>query len=225
MRTMLESPLRFLLLLVPTAVLGGILFGSAGRWGLRMFWAYLGVFVGVGVLAMLKPPDPGLVKERLRPGPGGKDRLVVIVGPAFLFGHLAVAGLDAGRFHWSDTIPLPLQVVALGGLAISFAWVSWGRTVNRFSSTVVRIQKERGHHLVTDGPYQYVRHPQYAGLIVFVPCSPLALGSWWSFVLAIPFFLLVIRRTIIEDRFLRENLEGYVGYMENVRYRLVPGLW
>ena len=58
-----------------------------------------------------------------------------------------------------------------------------------------------------------------------IPCSPLALGSWWSFVLAIPFFLLVIRRTIIEDWFLRENLEGYVGYMEKVRYRLLPGLW
>lgn len=225
MRTILESPLRFLLPLIPIAVFGGILFGSAGRWDLPMFWAYLGVFTALGFVGMLRAPDPGLVKERLRPGPGGKDYLSLVVGMPLVFGHLVVAGLDVGRFRWSDTIPFRLQLVALGCVAASLGWVMWGRGVNRFSSTVVRIQKERGHHLITDGPYKYVRHPQYIGVMVSLPCSALALGSWWSLVLAAAYLPLLIRRTVIEDRFLRENLEGYVGYVEKVRYRLMPGLW
>ncbi len=97
--------------------------------------------------------------------------------------------------------------------------------VNRFFSSVVRIQKERGHHLVTDGPYRYVRHPGYVGAMISMPASAIALGSWWSLLPATAFSLVVFRRAALEDAFLRDNLDGYNRYMERVRYRLLPGLW
>jgi protein-S-isoprenylcysteine O-methyltransferase Ste14 len=101
----------------------------------------------------------------------------------------------------------------------------WASTVNRFFSPVVRIQTERGHHVVTDGPYRYARHPGYAGAILGVPCTALALGSWWALVPAAAFVLAVLRRITIEDQYLKDNLPGYPEYAEKVRHRVVPGLW
>ena len=96
---------------------------------------------------------------------------------------------------------------------------------NRFFSAVVRIQDDRGHHVVDRGPYSIVRHPGYAGMIVFAPLSGLALGSWLSVAVAFVYSALVARRVLFEDRFLRTNLDGYQAYTERVRYRLVPGLF
>ena len=97
--------------------------------------------------------------------------------------------------------------------------------VNRFFSPVVRIQEERGHHLITEGPYRFIRHPGYAGmLLAFAGVGP-ALGSWWSLVPLVPVVLLILRRLLIEDRYLHEHLEGYAGYAQRVPYRLLPGVW
>jgi protein-S-isoprenylcysteine O-methyltransferase Ste14 len=97
--------------------------------------------------------------------------------------------------------------------------------VNRFLSPVLRIQTERRHHLITAGPYQYVRHPGYAGAIVAFLSSPLALGSWWAFAPILPLVLLIARRAAAEDRFLHTHLPGYSEYAAQVRYRLLPGIW
>ena len=210
--------------LMGIALMAGVLFGCAGRFDLPIFWAYVGVFSVLLVPVALTVYDPDLAKERLRPGVGGKDWLFV-VGRLFVPGHLAVAGLDVGRFHWSDTVPIGVQIAGLVGFAASFGFILWAVAVNRFFSPVVRIQKERGHHVITEGPYRYVRHPAYAAMIVGFPLSALALGSWWSLLPAGAFALLVIRRTALEDRILRKELEGYAGYAEQVRYRLVPGIW
>ena len=96
---------------------------------------------------------------------------------------------------------------------------------NRFFSPVVRIQHERGHTLVTSGPYRFVRHPGYVGAILASACGGVALGSWWSLVPLAPFAALFLRRTAVEDRMLRADLDGYAGYAERVPYRLVPGRW
>ncbi len=141
------------------------------------------------------------------------------------FLHLVVALLDVGRFHWSGTLPRVLQVAAVIVFAASIAWVIWATAVNRFFSPVVRIQTERGHHLITTGPYRYMRHPGYIGMILGLPASALALGSWWSLVPALAYSLVILRRTALEDRFLTEQLDGYKSYAENVRYRLLPGIW
>lgn len=214
----------FLRWVVTTFLIVGLLFGIAGRRDLPMFWAYSAVFSLLGLTAIFTI-DPDLARERRHPGPGGIDRIRgLVVGFLFLV-HLVIAALDVGQYHWSDTVPLGLQIVGLTLFTASFGLVIWAMAVNRFFSPVVRIQKERGHHLVNEGPYRRVRHPGYIGMCVGVPSSALALGSWWSLVPAAPFALLILRRAVLEDRYLQENLDGYRGYTETVRYRLVPGIW
>jgi protein-S-isoprenylcysteine O-methyltransferase Ste14 len=213
--------LRLLLFLVLVAAL---LFGLAGRWDLPGFWIYVLIF-GAACLPAIRRVDPDLVRERMHPGPGGRDRALRWVALPLGLAHWAVAGLDVGRFHWSDTVPPAMRVAAMVGLALSLGLCMWAMTVNRFYSPVVRIQSDRGHRLVTAGPYGYVRHPGYAGTLVFCLCSPLALGSWGSMApMAILLFLL-LRRTALEDRFLRQHLDGYEQYAQRVRFRLLPGMW
>src|SRR5262245_62050852 len=101
-----------------TAVCGAILFASAGRWDLPLFWAYLGVWAAASVVGSLVT-DPGLTQERLRPGPGGKFYLTDVLIPLLWVAQYVVAGLDVGRFHWSDTVPLPVQVVALAAVTVA----------------------------------------------------------------------------------------------------------
>jgi protein-S-isoprenylcysteine O-methyltransferase Ste14 len=177
------------------------------------------------LLAGVSFMDPGLREERLRPGPGGRSRRIRFLALPFIVAHLVVAGLDVGRFGWSGPIPLAVQATALAGYAACMGLSLWAMAANRFFSPVVRIQDERGHHVVTSGPYGYLRHPGYTGLIVGSICGGVALGSWWSLVPLAPLVGMFLWRTAMEDRFLHEGLEGYVGYAQRVRYRLVPGLW
>ncbi len=122
---------------------------------------------------------------------------------------------------------MPLAVHAAGLIAyvLGMGLAMRALVVNRFFSPVIRIQVERGHRLITGGPYRFVRHPGYAGMLLSFLGSGLVLGSWWSFLPLIPALVLILRRTILEDRHLREHLEGYVGYAERVRSRLLPGVW
>ena len=166
----------------------------------------------------------GLLVSWLFAAVAPNDSIRVFAGP-LLFGSAVVASLDVGRFHWSDTVPLPLQIGALALFALGMALAVWAMAVNKFFSSVVRIQKERGHHLITSGPYRFVRHPGYTGMLFGGLASPLAMGSWWALAPAAVYALLVLRRAIIEDRFLMESLEGYKAFSGQVRHRLVPGLW
>lgn len=204
-------------------VTAGLVFGSAGRLDLPFFWAFFGVVIAAWLIA-LTVIDRGLMEERQRPGPGGVDRqLRFLILPVFA-GLLIVAGLDAGRFHWSH-LPEPVQFLALVAVAGGYGLSIWAVSVNRFYSPVVRIQSERGHHLITSGPYARVRHPGYAGsLLVILGTGPL-LGSWWALLPGCAAAACLLRRLLIEDRFLHAHLDGYVEYARRVRYRLVPGLW
>jgi protein-S-isoprenylcysteine O-methyltransferase Ste14 len=209
---------------VPTAILVAAIFLPAGRLDLPHVWAYVLILLLATLFAGLFMMDPDLRQERLHPGKGEDSRLRIVVLPFFL-AHLVIAGLDVGRLHFSDSVPLWARVAGLAGLAGGFAWISWAVRVNRFFSPVVRIQSERGHHLVTNGPYRFVRHPGYLGSLLMCAASALALGSWWAMVpLVVPLSLLV-RRTVLEDRFLHRELAGYTEYAARVRYRLVPGIW
>ncbi len=226
----LKRGIRNLLGYIASAVfILALLFWCAGRWDIPMLWAYSAIFLALTLVGTLTI-DPDLMKERLRPGPGSIDRGVTGVLVAVSFGvsylsHIVVAGLDVGRFHWSDTLPPGLQVAALIVFAVSWAWVNWAMAVNRFFSSVVRIQSERGHQLVSGGPYRYVRHPGYIGAMIGMPASALALGSSWSLLPASILSVLILRRAALEDRYLKEHLDGYKSYAETVRYRLVPGIW
>jgi protein-S-isoprenylcysteine O-methyltransferase Ste14 len=200
-----------------------------GRWDLPMVWATFGVYLGALAASwfFIFRKDPELLKERQEPGPGAKDwdrRWLRIYGATLLI-IVVVALLDVGRFHWSDTVPLWLQIASLLGLMASMLLTGWAFKENRFFSEVVRIQHDRGHHVVTTGPYRYVRHPGYAGNMISFPCFALSIGSWLALMLTVVLIVLFVIRTSLEDRTLQEELAGYEAYAQQVRYRLVPGIW
>lgn len=200
------------------------LFGSSGTFAIAVFWIYLAILAAIFIASILWL-DPDLARERMRPG-GKKPPLVLRLFSGVLVLHWIIAGLDHGRLHWSDTVPLWLQYLSLIALAGAYAFCIWAMRVNRFFSSVVRIQSDRGQYVVTTGPYAVIRHPGYLAGIVVVVASGIALGSWiaaaFLAVATIPFLLY---RAITEDRVLQAELPGYRDYAERVRWRLVPGLW
>jgi len=200
------------------------LFASAGTVALPTYWVYLGIFAAVFVASFLLL-DPDLARERMRPG-GNTQPLGLKVFSGVLFAHWIVAGLDRGRFHWSDTVPAWLQWASLVLLAAAYALCLWAMRVNRFFSSVVRIQSDRGHVLVTGGPYAFIRHPGYLAGVVIILTSGAALDSWLAtavlVVFSVPFLLY---RAVTEDRVLLADLPGYPGYAARVRWRIVPGIW
>jgi protein-S-isoprenylcysteine O-methyltransferase Ste14 len=217
----ISAYLRATVLLIAAAA---ALFVSAGTFALLSFWLYWAMLVAVFVAAFALL-DRGLLQERMRPG-GRPTPLGLRVLNVILLGHWIIAGLDRGRLHWSDSVPLWLQLLALFIIVASYALVFWAMLVNRFFSSVVRIQSDRGHVVVTGGPYAFIRHPGYSAGILILAASGVALGSWLAaaFLIAItvPFLLY---RVINEDRVLRAQLPGYADYAQRVRWRLVPGIW
>jgi protein-S-isoprenylcysteine O-methyltransferase Ste14 len=161
----------------------------------------------------------------MRPG-GKKPPLSLKIFSLVLFMHWIVAGLDRGRFHWSDDVPGLLQGVCLFTVAAGYALALWAMRVNRFFSSVLRIQTDRGHQVVTTGPYAFVRHPGYTAGILIIVASGLALGSWLAAALLVIFSLpFLLHRAITEDRILQVELAGYSEYAARVRWRLLPGIW
>lgn len=132
--------------------------------------------------------------------------------------------VDAGRFHWSPE-PLWLQVVGAVVLLCSFYLFFLTFRENSYLSTVVRLQSERGHCVISTGPYHYVRHPMYAGFLLFMTGTPLFLGSWYGALLGLAFMLVLARRAVLEERTLQAALPGYAAYMAQVAYRFVPYVW
>jgi protein-S-isoprenylcysteine O-methyltransferase Ste14 len=205
------------------ALVGLLLFGCAGRLDIAGFWEYLFV-CSVGFVVAASILDPDLFQERVRPGGQPlKLRYYALLLP--LMAHWCIAGLDVGRFHWSDSVPPALQLVALAIFALALALMIWAMRVNRFFSSIIRLQEDRGHRLVTEGPYRWVRHPGYTAGFLLCLASGIALGSWFSALAGVACMPLLLRRALAEDRFLKGNLEGYSVYANTVRYRLVPGVW
>jgi protein-S-isoprenylcysteine O-methyltransferase Ste14 len=214
---------RFAAYLATEVVLACVLFGAAGRLDLPWFWGVVGLHAGLIGLVLARI-DRTLLQERVKPAPGGTDRAFPLLLRLLFVALLCTAGLDAGRFGWSGPIPTVTRAVALlvygGGLGLA----GWSLAVNRYFSPVVRIQEERGHQVVDAGPYRYVRHPGYAGTMLSYLAAAIALGSWWSLLPAGVAVALILRRTWIEDRFLRQELAGYAQYAERVKHRFIPGL-
>jgi protein-S-isoprenylcysteine O-methyltransferase Ste14 len=213
--------LRAIALLICAAI---ALFASAGGFAIPAFWVYLAILAAVFVAAFAML-DRGLLQERMRPG-GRPTPLGLRLLNVVLLVHWVIAGLDRGRLHWSDTVPPWLQALGLSLLALGYGLVFWAMLVNRFFSSVVRIQSDRGQHVVSEGPYALVRHPGYSAGILIVLASGIALGSWLAaaFLVAVvlPFLLY---RVVNEDRVLQSRLDGYADYARRVPWRLVPGIW
>ena len=216
----MKRVLRFLLIM--TLIASG-LFALAGTWRDPWLWALLAVWGVIGIAAMLCISDD-LARERFKPPSPGADKISLRIIRWIALAHVVVGVLDGTRFQWSQ-VPGWLRMVGLVGFALSFLLIVRAMAVNRFFSAVVRVQDDRGHHVVDTGPYAHVRHPGYAGMIPSMAFSALALGSWPAMAIALVYSGLIVRRVQFEDRFLRANLEGYEAYAHRVRYRLVPALW
>jgi len=136
----------------------------------------------------------------------------------------AVAGLDIGRYQWSGLnaywiiVGFPLYI-------FSSILITWAMLVNKHFEATVRIQKDRGHQVVTTGPYSIVRHPAYISGVFWYIGASFILGSFFSFIPVGIVLILIIIRTYLEDRVLQKELEGYTEYAQKVKYRLIPGVW
>jgi len=137
---------------------------------------------------------------------------------------LIVAGLDE-RFGWSPQLAVAIHLIGLAFIALGQGLFSWAMASNTFFSTAVRIQIDRDHTVSSGGPYRYVRHPGYVGMIVSLLATALAFGSLWALIPAGLAAVLLVVRAALEDKTLLEELDGYTEYAERVRYRLLPGIW
>ncbi len=220
--------LRFSLFVL---LLPAILCVSAGTLHWQMAWFYVGLMIaitGVNLVIMFRvSPDLLIERSQFLKGEGVKGWDKVIAPLVAMYGPLSlwiVAGLDH-RFGWTFEIPLTAQFTALAITGLGYALITWAVAVNRFFSAAVRIQRDRGHRVITTGPYQWVRHPGYTGGSIAYLTTPLALGSLWALIPAGLTIMLLIVRTVLEDRTLQAELVGYKDYTQQTRYRLLPGLW
>ena len=211
-------------------VMGVLLFVPAGDLDWPAGWVFLATMMASAVIlsVWLARHDPALLAERMkfpvRREQKGWDRIVTALLLIAYVAWTALAGLDAGRFYWSS-MPLILQALGLALIVacMVFAWLTFRE--NTFAAPVVRIQTERGQKAVTTGPYALVRHPMYAGALLFMIGQPLLLGSWWALAAAPVLVLLMAIRAVGEERELARALPGYADYMKRVRFRLIPGVW
>jgi len=211
-----------------TAVWFALLFGAAGRLDWPRAWIYAGLTLAGLALnsAVVLWKNPELVAERWKRRQDTK-RFDKVFGAICLPATIAlpvVAGLDAARFGWA---PLPSWTVWPGVLllVLSIPPIAWAMATNPHLETTVRIQHDRGHKVITTGPYAIVRHPMYVGAILGLVGAPLVLGSAWAYVPAGLTVLTFLCRTALEDRTLRRELPGYEQYARRTRYRLAPGVW
>ena len=209
-------------------VLAAMLIGGSGRAGWVAGWAYILVATAgpIGTYLVLSKKSPDLLVERskLQSGTKAWDKVIApLIAGLLPLATLVVAALDA-RFAWS-AVAWPYQAAGFVALPLGILTMIRAMAANRFFAATVRIQKEREHRVVSDGPYATVRHPGYVGLIVYMLGTPLALGSRYAMIPAGLCAALVVLRTALEDRTLQHELDGYAEYAQQVRWRLVRRVW
>jgi protein-S-isoprenylcysteine O-methyltransferase Ste14 len=211
------------------AIMSAAFFGSAGTLDWPEAWIYMILQYSFSMMLgiWLKKHNPSLLRDRmafLKPTAKAWDKVILLISTIAFIPYLILPGLDAVRFQWSS-VPLLVKAVGFIGIILSFMLVFWVMRENTFLSRIVEIQKEKGHRVITTGPYQYVRHPMYFGVIVLFFSIPVALGSLLGLIPSGALTLLILIRTVLEDKTLREELEGYNSYTEKVRYKIIPGIW
>lgn len=212
------------------AVMAVILFGAADDWAWPQGWTYMGeVFVlSMASTVWLWFNDRPLLEARLtspfRRGQRPKDLAVIAVFVAVLIAWLALIGVDARRFMWTGA---PLWAQILGAVMIGAGLVLVWETyrANTFAAPQVRVQAERAQTVVDSGPYRYVRHPMYAGLVLYLVGTPLMLGSVWGLAVVPVMLILLALRTLGEEQVLTRDLAGYADYKTRTPWRIVPGVW
>ncbi|OHB79717.1 MAG: hypothetical protein A2W31_08780 [Planctomycetes bacterium RBG_16_64_10] len=206
----------------------GLLFLSAGDFAWLRGWLHIGLWISTFAVnaALLLRFNRNLVWARLKPKWSSEraDTMLLMVFLAVMLAVPVVAGLDARRCGWSS-LPFWTVVPGIALHAAGDALLVWTMCINPFLEKTVRVQAERGHHVVTTGPYSVVRHPMYLGLMGTLLGVPLVLGSAWTFAPVVVLTLLLLVRAVLEERLLRRDLPGYEQYMSGTRWRIIPGVW
>jgi protein-S-isoprenylcysteine O-methyltransferase Ste14 len=225
------SPRQWIRLVVVYLLIPLILLICGGDLGWWQAWLYslLILAAGIGGRMWAEQRHPGLLAERqniesIQNAKAWDKVLAPLMAVSVGFPMVIVAGLDH-RCHWSSEFPLWLIVIGFIVILLGYAFAAWALVENRFFSSVVRIQTDRGHVVCDSGPYQFVRHPGYAGNILALFGIVLALGSVWTLIPAAVASIIAVIRTVLEDQTLREELPGYRDYARRVRYRLIPGIY
>jgi len=210
-----------------TILFVALIFWPAGTFGYWQGWLFLGVFFAstIGFTVYLAIYDKPLLERRMKAGPQHeKERsqkiIVSLVNVAF-FALVVVPALDY-RYGWSPVAPW-VSILGDGLIVLSFLFIFWVTRVNHFAASNIRVEREQ--YVIDTGPYAHVRHPMYAGAIWLFVGMPLALGSWWSLGLIVPFMPVLLWRLLDEEKILQRDLPGYSEYMRRVRFRLVPYAW
>lgn len=216
---------RILQVFISILLMAVVLFVSAGTF----HWPYAWIFILVSLLlvfmnAFILPPE--LIAERGKKKENVEkwDRQVTVLMIPLWGGIYCIAGLDL-RFGWTASYTTWIHLTGILFFIMGNAMVSWAMVSNHYFSTAVRIQYDRGHQVAATGPYRYIRHPGYLGMIVYHCFTPVLLGTLWALIPAFLTSLLFVIRTRLEDKTLKTKLTGYQEYADQVKYRLVPGIW
>jgi protein-S-isoprenylcysteine O-methyltransferase Ste14 len=225
------SPRQWISLVVVYLFIPLVLLVCGGDFGWWQAWGYslLIVAAGPGGRIWAERRHPGLMAERqnMEKAQSAKawDKVLApLMALSVTFPLVIVAGLDH-RFGWSPVFPLWLILLGFLLIALGYAFASWALIENRFFSSVVRIQVDRGHVVCDSGPYRIVRHPGYAGNMLALPGMVLALSSMWTLIPVAVALIIAVIRTVLEDQTLQDELPGYRDYARRVRYRLIPGIY
>ena len=225
------SPRQWIRLFLAYLLIPVILLFCGGDPGWWQAWLYslLIVVTGVGGRIWAKQRHPGLMAERqnienVQNAKPWDKVLAPLMAVSVGYFMVLVAGLDH-RYSWSSEFPAWLIVIGLILISLGYAFASWALAENRFFSSVVRIQMDRGHVVCDSGPYRFVRHPGYAGNVLALFGIVLALNSLWTLIPAALASIIAVIRTELEDRTLQEELPGYRDYVRRVHYRLIPGIY
>jgi len=225
------SPRQWIRLVVAYLLIPLILLVCGGDldWWQAWLYALLILTAGIGGRMWAEQRHPGLLAERqnienIQNAKAWDKVLAPLMAVSIGFPMVIVAGLDH-RYNWSPEFPLWLIMIGFVLISLGYAFAAWALAENRFFSSVVRIQTDRGHVVCDSGPYRFVRHPGYAGNIPALFGIVLALGSAWTLIPAVVASIIAVIRTALEDQTLQKELPGYRDYARRVPYRLIPGIY
>ncbi len=217
--------------IIGPGIMAAIFFSCAGQTDLKRAWIYfimIQVYYIIGTL-LIAVKDPGLMNvrgaRRSKEDSKSWDKILVPVFGIFAF-YLqpALMGLDVGRYHWSG-LTASWMIPGIAVFTIGFIMNYWAMYVNTHFETNVRIQTDRDHKVIQDGPYSLVRHPGYTGIILCHMAAPLILGSFYGLFAGLLAAITLVIRTSMEDRTLQNELDGYKSYIQKTKYRLFPVIW
>ena len=219
----LSAPFRW------TILMAVAFFLSAGRLNISRAWHALGLHL-LGAIAgglLMWKFAPGLANQRasMKQGTKSWDKLILTI--YFLLVLLVIpitAGLDTGRYRWSQ-LSIEFEIFGIAFYFGFFLLFYWAMLINEYFEGSCRIQKDRNHRVIMDGPYNFVRHPGYVAMILASLADSLIIGSLYSLIPATLAVIVTVVRTFLEDRTLHNELEGYARYAQEVKYRLIPGIW